>query len=334
MEESLITVPADTVCSFVNFIRQHGLEPENEIDMYAMEALCPGQTIDVEIYERLISFAQQRLNRPQLGFEFGQCVDAGQWGILGYIAYTSSTIKDALENQMKFQSLAGTCGLPEHEYGEQFTLLKWVPAYHCSHHVVEAVVTSWVAMARRLTAKNIPLRRVCFQHSAMGSQQSYEDYFQCEVSFCSDFNGVDVCNSAFGLPLNQHNPIVHDSLIRKAENIMDRFVTSCSLDAIVGFIQEQLPYGVPEIESTAAKFSMSVRTLQRRLDDYQLTYREIVDQVRRKNAIRYLENADVEILQVAQLLGFAEQSSFQRAFKRWTDKTPNAFRQSLLTTSH
>jgi AraC-like DNA-binding protein len=73
---------------------------------------------------------------------------------------------------------------------------------------------------------------------------------------------------------------------------------------------------------------MSPRTLQRRLADEGMLFNDLLDELRLRAAKTYLAQRDIAGAEVAYLLGFAEQSSFNHAFKRWTGRTPTEFRRS------
>jgi AraC-like DNA-binding protein len=72
---------------------------------------------------------------------------------------------------------------------------------------------------------------------------------------------------------------------------------------------------------------MSPRTLQRRLRDHGLCYADLLDSTRASAAKNYLSDRGISVAEVAYLLGFSEQSSFNHAFKRWTGQAPNEFRK-------
>jgi AraC-like DNA-binding protein len=74
---------------------------------------------------------------------------------------------------------------------------------------------------------------------------------------------------------------------------------------------------------------MSVRTLTRLLAAEGTTYRELLETLRRDLAGRYLAGDALSVSEISFLLGFAELSSFHRAFKRWTGRTPAEFRQQF-----
>jgi AraC-like DNA-binding protein len=86
------------------------------------------------------------------------------------------------------------------------------------------------------------------------------------------------------------------------------------------------------IERCSGKLGISVRTLQAHLSDAGLNFTDMLEQQRVDAAKAYLEQAQLSLDDVAAMLGYAEQSSFGRAFKRWTGYTPKRYRQMALRT--
>jgi AraC-like DNA-binding protein len=84
------------------------------------------------------------------------------------------------------------------------------------------------------------------------------------------------------------------------------------------------------LEHAAAAMSMSSRSLQRRLAQSSLKFQDVLDAVRKDLARVYLRDASLGALDVALLLGYAEQSSFTRAFKVWFGTTPSAWRRAAV----
>jgi AraC-like DNA-binding protein len=74
---------------------------------------------------------------------------------------------------------------------------------------------------------------------------------------------------------------------------------------------------------------MSPRTLQRRLRERGIIYAALIDQVRRRLSSRYLADAKLSLGEIAYLLGYSESSAFNRAYRRWTGRTPSADRRSI-----
>jgi AraC-like DNA-binding protein len=76
----------------------------------------------------------------------------------------------------------------------------------------------------------------------------------------------------------------------------------------------------------AFELGLSLRTFHRRLAQEQLSYQSIVDGMRRSLATELLENTHMGIDQIAERIGFADATSFRKAFKKWTNRSPSDFR--------
>ena len=85
--------------------------------------------------------------------------------------------------------------------------------------------------------------------------------------------------------------------------------------------------GVPTLEQVAKRLATSERTLRRRLEEGGTSFRNLLDETRAELARSYVRDRRLPLTEVAFLLGFSEPSAFHRAFKRWTDTTPSAWRQ-------
>jgi AraC-like DNA-binding protein len=89
-----------------------------------------------------------------------------------------------------------------------------------------------------------------------------------------------------------------------------------------------LPSGNITDEKVAGQLNLSARTLQRRLKAAGTTFRTLLEAVRKDLATTYVRDPNIELVEVAFLLGFSDQSAFSRAFKRWTGCPPSEARKS------
>ena len=80
--------------------------------------------------------------------------------------------------------------------------------------------------------------------------------------------------------------------------------------------------GQSKIDGVAQELGMSSRTLTRRLAEDGLTYKGLLDDVRRKLALQYLKDRRIGLKKLAYLLGYSEVSAFYHAFHRWTGSSP------------
>ena len=91
------------------------------------------------------------------------------------------------------------------------------------------------------------------------------------------------------------------------------------------------PNGEPKRGEIAKALYMSERTLQRRLQDEGTSFHQILDNTRRELAQQHLRRRKVSLAQPAYLLGFADQSNFHRACKRWFESSPGRYRAGAET---
>lgn len=87
--------------------------------------------------------------------------------------------------------------------------------------------------------------------------------------------------------------------------------------------------GYPDLNAVAARLSVSARTLKRHLQRHGSSYQALRDEACRRDAMRLLENPNLEIRQIASALGYSDPPSFTRAFLRWTGEPPSAARLKL-----
>jgi AraC-like DNA-binding protein len=102
-----------------------------------------------------------------------------------------------------------------------------------------------------------------------------------------------------------------------------------SIDACCGLIDALLHGGYPAIEDVARLLGFSPRTLQRLLHEQGVSYSDLVERCRCKSACEVLEHTKTPIQEIAATLGYADASSFARAFRRWTGTPPHVYRKAL-----
>ena len=97
--------------------------------------------------------------------------------------------------------------------------------------------------------------------------------------------------------------------------------------AVENSIAPLLPHAEVHATTVADHLGVSERTFARRLAAEGLTFGEILDGLRRDLAVRYLDERDLQISQIAWLLGFQQPSAFSHACRRWTGKSPLEYRR-------
>jgi len=89
--------------------------------------------------------------------------------------------------------------------------------------------------------------------------------------------------------------------------------------------------GYADLSGVSARLLTSSRTLKRHLQQRGTSFQQLLDEARHRDALRLLENPDLEIRQIAAALGYQDPPSFTRAFRRWTGQTPLQARATRVT---
>ena len=87
-----------------------------------------------------------------------------------------------------------------------------------------------------------------------------------------------------------------------------------------------LAAGTIRVERVARALGCSRQTLYRRLKAEGLTFAGVLDDLRRREALQLIRDMSRSVKEIGYRLGFSDPAAFSRAFKRWTGKSPQAFR--------
>ena len=86
----------------------------------------------------------------------------------------------------------------------------------------------------------------------------------------------------------------------------------------------------PTVGDVAKAMGLSPRSLQRLLMEQGTTFSQILERSKRQRAIHLLVKEDLNISEIAQMLGYSDASNFGRAVRKWTGQSPRQWRDSLL----
>jgi len=178
-------------------------------------------------------------------------------------------------------------------------------------------------MSRLLaTARSGPLE-ARFSYPAPAHAEEYERILRVPIRFEAGEDGVLFPISMMDSSNPSADAALRQLLERYAADQLAKIQTHARFsERVRATILSMLPLGALTADAVAAQFSMSNRTLRRRLQEEDTSYQEILDDVRAELACRYLAKEKRGIDEVAFLLGFSDPSAFTKAFRRWTGQTP------------
>ncbi|MFD3516672.1 AraC family transcriptional regulator [Streptomyces sp. NPDC058657] len=195
--------------------------------------------------------------------------------------------------------------------------------------LTECMVIIWHRLCSWLTGNRIPLRWAEFGYPPPPHEAEYETLFGCPVRFGAPRTAAGFDVLWLDAPVVQDEAALDSLLHRAPFDLLTRreYGTTVAEQVRRNLAQSlRVSPRLPTLTQTAARLSVSPATLRRRLDRENTSFQQLKDSVRRDAAIAGLAESREPIAELAARLGFSEDTSFHRAFRRWTGTTPGAYR--------
>jgi AraC-like DNA-binding protein len=290
----------------------------------------PEGRLSVRSQIKLLNEAAIALKDDCLGFTLARAFDPREIGLLYYVMASSQTLGDALRRVARYSKIANEALVIGYREGNRVTIslsYSGIPR-HSDRHQMEFCMFTAIRICRVLTGQNIVPQHFSISHHRSEGSSEMVRYIGTKVDFGADTDEFALDPDAGDLPLIHADTYLNDLLRKYCEAALSnrRGDTSQLRTKVENAISSQLPHGKVRVEEVARSLGISERTLARKLAGEGLGFTEILQQLRRDLAIRYLEDRKLHVSKIAWLLGFHEVSAFTHAFKRWTGKTPSQMR--------
>ncbi|MFN6299992.1 MAG: AraC family transcriptional regulator [Microcystis aeruginosa LG13-03] len=321
----------NTLLPFVTFLHRIGsptekLLEEVKLPLFALDH--PESLIPRHQAFSLIEKAAHREGIDNLGLLVGKATSIADLGTFGRIICQSLTVYDAF-NTVKNMINANNSG-------EIFWIKEQEKtAYFCQRYLHNQEVNCHYAaqFASRLMIElvSIALGKLwqpptIYLQGERGCDLKDESLSRTKILAGMGFTAIVFPRSFLSLPLKF--PVALDN--KPSQKDRENLYSSSPIQNISGSLKQVitplLPNGYPDINLAKEITGMSVRTLQRRLGEEGLTYTQVVEKIRFEQAVLWLQEPQIKLIDIAMELGYSDPAHFTRAFKRWTGLSPRDFR--------
>ncbi|WP_445361080.1 AraC family transcriptional regulator ligand-binding domain-containing protein [Microbulbifer sp. EKSA005] len=158
----------------------------------------------------------------------------------------------------------------------------------------------------------------------------YENFFGTNVQFSQNSDTLVLSSGQLAQPTEKCNPVLRPLLKSYIDKVLEQGESNL-IHQVEQLIYCLMPLKRCSLQEVANQLGMHKRTLQRRLRDRELVFEDILDRIRRERAEHYLSRKLPPMAQISNMLGYREQSSFNRACDRWFGTTPMKVRRKLLS---
>jgi AraC-like DNA-binding protein len=273
---------------------------------------------------------RERAADPALQLAAPATLPWGAYRVIDYLVAASPTVGTGIERFARFFGLIaeGVSLRVEASGDERHLCLTRADGGAVPPVYVDYVLAALVGRVRMRIKPDLRVARVELRQPAPPATSPYQELFRAPVHFGADGDRLSFGGAEWDAPTVTGDAALAGLLEEHARILAHRIPR-----APTGFqadVQKAIASGLPErgsVEHVARALHVSVRTLQRKLVAAGTTFKEVADAVRSRLAEEYLTDPTVSIAEVAFLLGFSDQSSFNRAFGRWTGVPPGKWRR-------
>ncbi|QMW24639.1 AraC family transcriptional regulator ligand-binding domain-containing protein [Sandaracinobacteroides saxicola] len=285
-------------------------------------------------FKALMQGAVRLCDDPAFGLHFGAESVFRDISIVGLIAHASATMAEAFAQMNRYSRLA--IEVPGHGATGRFALVRfdgelWIedcrPDAGDFPELTEATLARFISNTRRFMPDVPFAKAACVRHARPAHAAAYDAILRVPVRFGAGRNAIAIHESWLSVPIPNANRYVFGLFSERAQALMDALLQAQTVRGRVeAAILPLLHSGDIPMPRIAALMGRSRTSLYRDLKAEGVTFDALVDALRHRMALHYLAGRRLSVGEVAYLLGFADPSSFTRAFRRWTGQSPGAGR--------
>lgn len=319
--------------AFPSLARRLGADPRALLERHDIDPLIvndPDHYIDCQSYVDLLEDCSSTFNDPLFGLQLAQMQDPDVYGCVTALCRSASTVREAIECLIAYIPVTHSpAAMQELVIGKEIAELKWGVRTDLGSNrqanYQAALLT--LKLFRQLGGHNFRPHYVNLTVDTMHKDiDALERQLGCRFHSRASENAIAFPVGVLDQRVAGANRLLFKLLGGYLSRVKEAARTS-QVERVQDYIRSSLPTGNCTIERCAQKMDMSVRTLQAKLSESKLSFSEILEEQRIAIAQNYLKQNQFSLDDVAANLGYSEQSSFGRAFKRCTGLTPKQFRQ-------
>lgn len=301
-----------------------GIDTENFVQ--------PGARQSFGNMTKLWEQATEASGDPFFGLKVGSVVTPSDFFVLGHAWMASATLAGAMRRLCRYYDVLTTLNshvefqLLQGEYA--LTDVRPDSSQQPQKSAKDAGFAALLKLCEIAARKPIHPMRVSLTVPIELKSDRYDELFQCPVTYGQDTEVWYFSLTDMDEPLTGSIPDVAVATDRIAEDYIASLDDNTVTREVRQLLIQMLPSGNADQEEIAKRLYRSKSTLQRQLSSEDTNYRNVLETTRCELAEHYLKDGDYTQAQIAFMIGFADQSNFARAFKRWTGLSPGDYQKA------
>lgn len=300
-------------------LRAAAISPELLNTSYARVSLS--QTL------KLWRAAEEYCPSEDFGLLMGELVKPAHFQLFALTLMHSPDLGAAFEKSVRYTRLLSDGGRYFLQSDSNEAAICYEPqAENFSRHQVDAVLVLLRSFASWLACKPVPLLRVELRHPQPANLDNYQRIFAAPLQFGALRNALvftpDIMAESLALG-DEKLAEMHEQMLEEQLALLQQPDTA---SLVRHFLRNSSHLSIDR-DQLAQRLHMSGKTLQRKLQEDQTSFQQLLDAERQRRALILLTSTSLPLIQISEQLGFSESSTFSRAFKRWEGVAPLEYRQ-------
>ncbi|WP_447754548.1 AraC family transcriptional regulator ligand-binding domain-containing protein [Pseudomonas nicosulfuronedens] len=270
-----------------------------------------------------------KFSPPSIGCSDKEGSQRAHFGELCYLMTSAPTVGDALESLARYMSCCIKTVQCRWERKPSYAQMHFECA--CPSRGDGMVVETWMLHTTRLIGvllgQPFSPQQTTFCHGPLGDRGNYLKRFGCPALFRQKNNSLVLSSATLDELCTERDPTLH-SIMRFYFESQTSYSGHVQ-ELVTAHILRLMPLHQGTLVLVSQALDMNPRTLQRRLTDEQTDFEQLLDNVRRSQALHMLQHTNLGTSEIASALGYRRTGSFCRAHQRWFGVSPAEFRSQF-----
>ena len=279
-------------------------------------------------------YAASRVRDPYFAYRAGMRAHLSAYGMYGFAILSSMNYRQTMQFAVNYHLLATPLTVIQFSENDGCGIWQLNPISNTRvdarlyKFIVEMQFGIILSLHRDIMGPSFSAREFQVTYPQTNDAEEYRAAFGAPVSFGHSANRLSFDAGWLDGTPRLGNEITYSTLVNLCNGQIEEFQLHRGL---AGKIRQNLMLNLMRpmnLEHVAKTLDMSARSLRRKLREENSSFRQLVDELRRDLALRYLRDTDLTVEDIAEAVGFSDVANFRHAFRRWTNATPQEFRSA------
>lgn len=317
----------------IDYLRGRGVDPNGLIasdKMAALDAAKGHAEVSMSDWVAMLDSAIAALGEASLPAQAGASLHLRHLGVLGHVLMNCTTLAEVYVQLARYIRLLGQIGQPvlTRQGHEAHLLWQWPYNTPAPGGVAQFMLAARATFMRWLSGRSDLVFDAHFHFPHTEGDAAHHRIFGGVIRYGQAESKLVFPVHYLDLPVVAADEELRRQVEERAQALLATLADEpATLRQLKTVLSTRLAQGHATLGHAAAALGTTIRTLQRRLAAENVSFQSALDSVRRERAEQLLNEGAASLSQIAFLLGYTEQSTFQNAFRRWTGSAPGVYRR-------